>query len=105
MVYIGSKSVLLVDTLSRLVEQGSTREIPGLDVSIAQVLKHLHLHPYWCFRDKLTILDGIIMRGNRVVIPTSVRTATLNRLHDAHQGHTSMLQRARRTVCWPKNTG
>ena len=31
-----------------------------------------------------------------------MRPATLNRLHDAHQGLTSMLQRARRTVYWPK---
>ena len=131
--------MLLADTLSRLVEQGSAREIPGLDVSIAQVLKMEptrleslqedtkadptlaeltdliltgwpnsmqdipeHLHPYWCFRDELTILDGLIMKGNRVVIPTSMRSATLNRLHDAHQGLTSMLRRARRTVYWPK---
>ena len=38
-VYVGSKSVLLADTLSRVVEQGSAREIPGLEISIAQVLK------------------------------------------------------------------
>ena len=38
-VFVGSKSVLLADTLSCLVEQGSAREIPGLNVSIAQVLK------------------------------------------------------------------
>ena len=121
-VYVGFKSVLFADTLSRLVEQGSAREIPGLDISIAQVLKveptrleslqedtkadptlaeltdliltgwpnnmqdiPEHLHPYWCFRDELTILDGLIMKGNRVVIPTSRRLATLNRRHDAHQ--------------------
>ena len=61
-----------------------------------------HLHPYWCFHDELTILDGLIMKGNRVVIPTSMRPATLNRLLDAHQGLTSMLQRARRNVYQPK---
>ena len=61
-----------------------------------------HLHPYWCFRDELTILDGLIIKGNRVVIPTSMRPATLNRLRDAHQCVTSMLQRARRTVHWRK---
>ena len=38
-VFVGSKSGLLAETLSCLVEQGSAREIPGLDVSIAQVLK------------------------------------------------------------------
>ena len=43
-----------------------------------------HLHPYWCFRHELIIIDGLIIKGNRVVIPTSMRPATLNRLHDAH---------------------
>ena len=137
--YVGSKSVLLADTLSRLVEPGTAKEIPGLDINIAHVLKveptrleslqeetkadptlaeltdliitgwpdsmqdlQGHLHPYWCFRDELTILDGLVMKGNRVVIPSSMRPGTLTRLHDAHQGLTSTLQRARRTVYWPK---
>ena len=38
-VFVGSKCVLLADILSCLVEQGSAREIPGLDHSITQVLK------------------------------------------------------------------
>lgn len=58
--------------------------------------------PYWPLRDELTILDGLIMKGNRVVVPPTMRTDTLNRLHDAHQGLSSTLQRARRTVYWPK---
>ena len=30
------------------------------------------LHPYWCFRDELTILDGLVMKENRVVIPSNM---------------------------------
>lgn len=37
--YVGSKSVLLADILSRLIQPGSAREIPGLDINIVQVLK------------------------------------------------------------------
>ena len=37
--YVGSKSVLLADTLSRLIEPGTDKNIPGLNVQIAQVLK------------------------------------------------------------------
>ena len=37
--YVGSKNVLLADTLSRLVQPGTAKEIPGLDINIAQVLK------------------------------------------------------------------
>ena len=33
-VYVGSKSVLLADTLSRVVELGSAREIPGLESAL-----------------------------------------------------------------------
>jgi transposase InsO family protein len=137
--YVGAKSVLLADTLSRLIKPGKDHEVPGLDVTIAQVLKVAptrletlqaesqadstlqalsnyiragwpksmqdlpeELHSYWCFRDELTILDGLIMKGNRIVIPAELRAETLKRLHDAHQGITSTLQRARRTVYWPK---
>ena len=137
--YVGSMSVLLTDTLSRLVQPGTAKEIPGLDINIAQVpkvepicLQYLqeetkadptlasltdliitgwpdsmqdlpdNLHPYWCFRNELTILDGLVTKGSRVVIPASMRSGTLTRLHDAHQGLTSTLQCARRTVYWPK---
>ena len=37
--YVGSKSVLFADTLSRLVDPNKAKEIPGLDISIAQVIK------------------------------------------------------------------
>jgi len=60
------------------------------------------LHPYWCMRDELSILDGLILKGHRVVVPSSQREDTLRRLHDAHQGVSSTLQRARRTVYWPR---
>ena len=61
-----------------------------------------NLHPYWCFRDQLTILDGLVMKGSRVFIPASMRPGTLTRPRDVHQDLTSTLQRARRTVYWPK---
>ncbi len=61
----------------------------------------MELHPYWCFRDELTILNGLITKGNRIVIPNSMQEETLRRIHDGHQGLCSSLQRARRTVYWP----
>ena len=60
------------------------------------------LQPYWCFRDELAILDGIVMKGNRVIVPQTLIPETLVRLHDGHQGLSATLQRARRTVFWPK---
>ena len=59
------------------------------------------LHRYWCFRDELTILDGLVTKGSRVVILASMRPEALTYLHDAQEGLTSTLQQARHTVYWP----
>ncbi|XP_063602010.1 uncharacterized protein K02A2.6-like [Penaeus indicus] len=61
-----------------------------------------HLHAYWCFRDEMTITDGLIMKSNRVIVPASMRSETIKRLHEGHQGLTTTLRRARTTVYWPK---
>ena len=55
---------------------------------------------YWCFCDEI-VLDGLVLKGNRVVVPTAMCHKTLAPLHDGHQG-TSATLRAGRTVYWPK---
>ena len=50
----------------------------------------------------MTVLDGLVLKGNRVVVPPAMCQATLTRLHDGHQGVSATLQHARRTVYWPK---
>ena len=60
------------------------------------------LHSYWCYRDELAILDGLVMKGSQVIILATIRAETLRRPHNAHQGLTSTLQRTRHTVYWPK---
>ena len=29
------------------------------------------LHPYWMFREELTIEDGLILKGTRIIIPNN----------------------------------
>ena len=60
------------------------------------------LQQYWCFRDQLGIVDGLVMKGERVVIPSSLREENLVKLHEGHQGLSATLQRARRILYWPK---
>ena len=59
------------------------------------------MSPYWCFRDQLAIVDGLIMKGDRIIMPSALQAETLTRLHDGHQGISATLQRARRAVYWP----
>ena len=60
---------------------------------------------YFHIRDELVVQEGVILRGDRVVIPKSLRRETLEDLHTAHQGVESTLRRARESVYWPNMNG
>ena len=38
-----------------------------------------NLQPYWNYLDELTIEDGILMKGQKIIIPTSLYSSTLIR--------------------------
>jgi phosphoketolase len=61
-------------------------------------LEH-YIQPYWRVKDILT--EGVIYMGDRVVVPKELRSRTLETLHAAHQGTTSMRLRAERNLFWP----
>ncbi|XP_028394402.1 uncharacterized protein LOC114518579 [Dendronephthya gigantea] len=44
-----------------------------------------HLHPYWNYRDELTVFDGVILKGTRILFPKSLQAEVLDQLHYAHQ--------------------
>ena len=45
--------------------------------------------------------DGVLYRGERVVIPTSLRREMKEKVHAGHLGINSCLRRARDLVYWP----
>ncbi|KAG0722364.1 Transposon Ty3-I Gag-Pol polyprotein [Chionoecetes opilio] len=59
------------------------------------------LQDYWKLRDDLSTEDGLVLYGSRLVIPTSLRSHVLSRLHDSHRGIEATKRRARQTVWWP----
>lgn len=59
------------------------------------------LKPYWVRRNELSVLNGCVVWGNRMVIPDKGREAMLEELHSSHQGMTGMKQRARSCIWWP----
>lgn len=61
--------------------------------------------PYFHVRDELSIQDGLIMRGERVVIPGSMRGDMKKAVHKAHLGVGSCLRRARECLYWPGMSG
>ena len=58
------------------------------------------LHPYWNFRDELTIESGILMKNSKVLIPESLKQKYLKQIHQGHQGIEACRSRAREFVFW-----
>ena len=58
------------------------------------------LEVYNRYRDRLSVLEGCLMYGRRVVVPESLRKDVLAGLHAAHQGVVSMSNRAQQAVFW-----
>ena len=54
------------------------------------------------FQAELTVLNGILFRGSRLVIPDSMQNDILMRIHDGHQGIVKCRDRARSSVWWPR---
>ena len=59
------------------------------------------LQPYHRCREELSVQDGVVLRGSRVVIPESGRRQVLDVLHQGHPGTSRMKSLARSVVWWP----
>ena len=62
------------------------------------------IQSYWYFRDEITIEDGILYKGTRLIIPQTEQNATQAVLHMGHYATDKMNLRARETVYWPSIT-
>ena len=56
---------------------------------------------YSSFKDELYIMNGLLMRGNRIVVPSSLRRDMLGILHEGHLGVEKQRRMARDVVYWP----
>ncbi|XP_043471652.1 uncharacterized protein K02A2.6-like [Leptopilina heterotoma] len=57
---------------------------------------------YRLFESELWLHDNILLRGNKIVIPTKLRAQVLAAAHEGHPGIVNMKARLRTKVWWPK---
>ena len=81
--------------LMNQIEEGFPEDKRTLDASI---------RPYAIISDHLSTIDGVIMMGQRIVIPKILRSTILQSLHAAHQSVPITKERAQDTVYWPNIT-
>ena len=59
------------------------------------------LKPYFTRKDEISIQDGCLLWGSRVIVPSRGRQRVLDELHSCHPGMTKMKGLARSTLWWP----
>ena len=56
---------------------------------------------YYHLRNELTHKNGLILKDNQIIIPTSLRTRVIKLAHEGHMGKTKTKQLLRSKVWWP----
>ena len=59
------------------------------------------MNPYVSKNDELSVEDGCILWGTRVVVPPQLRSRVLYELHEGHPGIGQMKSFVRSYVLWP----
>ena len=89
------------------------REHQQLDKTCCQIINYCHngwpdrstlkgtLKCFVPVANELSVHDGLLLRGNRMVIPLPLHQEILGKIHSGHQGTTKCRQRVRQSVWWP----
>ncbi|GAB1608626.1 hypothetical protein Ahia01_001147000 [Argonauta hians] len=97
--YTRGKDLVLADTLSRAFLQTipSNQE----EFEMINMVSLLPIRPDFNFREEMTVQDGLIFRGDRVLVPRSLRSEMMKAVHSTHSGIESCLKRSRECIFWP----
>ncbi|XP_041357514.1 uncharacterized protein LOC121374482 [Gigantopelta aegis] len=71
------------------------------------------IRAYWPHRDELTVIDGLLLKGSQLVIPSAMQLDILEALHAAHQGinkcraqqHHFRMDTLHHSYLWGDNSG
>ena len=47
---------------------------------------HIEIRPYWSYTDNLAVIDGVVMKGRHIIIPTELKQQVLDQLNLNHMG-------------------
>ena len=105
--------VHLLNHLSATTTSASTiRRMTDTDTILSQVHNFVlqgwpatqleKFQPYCRRKAELSVLEGCVVWGSRVVVPPSGRASVLEELHDSHLGASKMKSLVRAYIWWPK---
>ena len=109
-----TSEVHFINTSSSLVDISMVKEVAAKD-PVMNLLKNMiyrgwpdyrkqcphELWDYWNFRCDLVHEDGLILKGDMIIIPEALQENVLKAIHLGHQGETKCILLAREAVFWP----
>ena len=57
--------------------------------------------PFWAFRDQISFNDGVLFKGEKMIIPKTMQPEMLKLIHSSHLGIEKCKRRARDVLYWP----
>ena len=63
------------------------------------------IREFWNYKEELTVQDGVLYKGMKVIVPTSMRPQMIARVHSRHLGPDACGRRARDVLFWPGMVG
>ena len=72
---------------------------PGWPETKSQTPANIQI--YWNVRDELSEVEGVLLKKDRIIVPSSMRKEMLQRIHQGHMGIGKSKQRARDVLYWP----
>ena len=62
-------------------------------------------HPHQRILEELSVHNGVLFKGMRVIIPRVMQPEVMSKIHASHLGVEGCLRKARDTVFWPNVNG
>lgn len=45
---------------------------------------HTNLRPCWSFTDEISVFDGLLLKGPKVIVPFCLHAQMLDKIHEGH---------------------
>jgi len=59
------------------------------------------IREFWTVRDELSVYDGVVYKGMKIVVPPSMRSAMLKQIHESRLGIVKCKQKGKESLFWP----
>ena len=84
------------DTESVALKEAIQSGFPNHRDSLPETIRY-----FWTMKDDLYVIDDVVFKGRKMLIPQKLRNRVLEGLHASHQGTSSMALNARERLFWP----